>query len=189
MAQNRTVNWMFLWPYQQTWAESYDFHPQCGDVTTDRGAARGHTNSPHSTNLEFHCRYLSHIRGRDGVMASRSIRPSALKGRWEATACSRHASRMQARGHFSETLRLRYRSSFGCQARDVGLGGRSGESRKCCCAPYQKAVEQENEARAWCGQLTACSARCGIVADCGSSGSVRRGGLAEMIDTIRTASS
>src|SRR5207244_1702718 len=26
------------------------------------------------------CRYLSYIRGRDGVMASPSIRPSALKG-------------------------------------------------------------------------------------------------------------
>jgi hypothetical protein len=43
-------------------------------------ALLGHTNSPHSTNSEFHCRYLSHIRGRDGVMASLSIRPAALKG-------------------------------------------------------------------------------------------------------------
>ena len=37
--------------------------------------------------VEFRCRYLSHIRGRDGFMASPSIRPSALKGRREATAC------------------------------------------------------------------------------------------------------
>jgi hypothetical protein len=80
VAQNRTVNWMFLRPYKQTWSQACDFHPKCCDVTTDRGAARGHTNSPHSKNPEFRCRYLSHIRGRDGVMASPSIRPSALMG-------------------------------------------------------------------------------------------------------------
>jgi hypothetical protein len=47
----------------------------------------GIPNSLYSTNLEFRGRYLSHIRGRDGVMASPFIRPSALKSRWEATAC------------------------------------------------------------------------------------------------------
>ena len=31
-------------------------------------------------NLELHYRYLPDIRGRDGVVASSSIRPSALKG-------------------------------------------------------------------------------------------------------------
>lgn len=61
-------------------SKAYDFHPECRDVTTDRGAARGHTNTHHSTNLELHYRYLPDIRGRDGVVASPSIRPSALKG-------------------------------------------------------------------------------------------------------------
>jgi hypothetical protein len=61
-------------------AKAYDFHLECGDVATDRGVARGHTNSPHSTNLEFRGRYLSHIHWRDRVMASHSIRHFALKG-------------------------------------------------------------------------------------------------------------
>jgi hypothetical protein len=74
-------------PTLQSDAEpSYDFHSQRSDVTADRGAARRHTNSLRSTNLEFRCRYLSHIRGRDGFMAPPSIRPTALKGRREATA-------------------------------------------------------------------------------------------------------
>ena len=78
---------MYLRPYKRTRSQAYDFHPQCGNVTTDRGAARGDTNSPHSTDLKFRCRHLSHIRRRDGIMASPSIRPSALKGRREATIC------------------------------------------------------------------------------------------------------
>ena len=78
---------MYLRPYKRTRSQAYDFHPQCGNVTTDRGAARRDTNSPHSTDLKFRCRHLSHIRRRDGIMASPSIRPSALKGRREATIC------------------------------------------------------------------------------------------------------
>src|ERR1700737_2643294 len=76
--RNRTVNWMSLRPYKRTWSQAYDFHPERCNATTNRSAARGHTNSAHSTNLEFHRRYLSDIRGRDGFMASPSIRPSAL---------------------------------------------------------------------------------------------------------------
>jgi hypothetical protein len=49
-------------------------------ATTNCRPDCGHTNSPRSTNFEFHCRYLSHIRGRYGVMASLSIGPSALEG-------------------------------------------------------------------------------------------------------------
>jgi hypothetical protein len=78
LRRNRTVNWMSLRPYKRTWSQAYDFHPERRDATANGSAARGHTNSAHSTNLEFHRRYLSDIRGRDGFMASPSIRPSAL---------------------------------------------------------------------------------------------------------------
>ena len=57
------------------------------NVTTDRGAARGHTNTHHSTNFKLHYRYLPDILGCDGIVASPSIRPSALKG---GTAGSHH---------------------------------------------------------------------------------------------------
>jgi hypothetical protein len=68
-----------LKPHRIIWREFYDFHFKYVDVTADRCPDRGHTNSTNSTNFEFHCCYLSHIRRRDGVVASPSIRPSALK--------------------------------------------------------------------------------------------------------------
>jgi hypothetical protein len=62
----------------RTWSKVYDFHFKYVDVAADRCPDRGHINSTHSTNIEFHCRYLSDNHRRDGVMASPSIRHSAL---------------------------------------------------------------------------------------------------------------
>jgi hypothetical protein len=55
---------------QASMEQAYDLHFKRNDVTTNRCSDRGNTNPCRPENSEFYCRHISHIRGRDGVMAA-----------------------------------------------------------------------------------------------------------------------